>query len=641
MPDELPSALPRPVLILGGGIHGAAVARELVLNDIPVVLADTGDLAAGATSKSSRLIHGGLRYLEYGDVHLVRESLVERGKLLKLAAQFVRPLRLYVPVQFRWSGLLRSALGFFKLARTRIGRRLMGRTERRAPRGFWPVRIGLWMYDLFSWGDGLPKSRGMTVTPLDITSQVGSAGHPATTASGTAAKTATATDRHVAEATSTATASQQPRVDAARYRWMCAYSDAQMLYPERCVIALLTDAARTAKSKGLPFQVIPHATIRWQGSTIEITAGEKMPQETTPPVTQPKSTPPETTPPDARPVVTLQPHLVVNCSGAWGDLTLKGIDAAATPLFAGTKGSHIVTRHPGLKALLGGHGIYAETGDRRLAFVLPFGDAVLVGTTDERWSGPPDEAVASDEEIEYLLTVVATVFGLKLSRDDIESHYSGVRPLPRTADTSNAAISRDHSLAEHRLHGVPVVTLVGGKLTTFRSVAERIASRVLAMLHRPRIATTERRTLIGGEEFPDDPSRWPELWRQWAAESGTTVDEVAALWPLYGMQVKSILADVAAQPTGPVAGSPLTRRTVHWVIEHEWVTTLDDLIERRLMLVFAPRLSRATLHDLAESLVETGRLARDELPAAVDRTVERLQRHYGRTIVPEPVWTHS
>ena len=160
MSTESHSSSTSQVLILGGGIHGAAVARELVLNGISVILVDSGDLSAGATSKSSRLIHGGLRYLEYGDVRLVRESLLERGRLLKLAPQFVQPLRLFVPTRQRWSGLLRSALGFFKLARTRIGRRLMGRSERRAPRGFWPIRFGLWMYDLFSWGDGLPRKIG-------------------------------------------------------------------------------------------------------------------------------------------------------------------------------------------------------------------------------------------------------------------------------------------------------------------------------------------------------------------------------------------------------------------------------------------------------------------------------------------------
>ena len=161
--DGLPEPVVRPVLVLGGGIHGAAVARELALNGVPVVLIDANDLAAGATSKSSRLIHGGLRYLEYGDVRLVRESLIERQRLLRLAPHLVRPLRLFVPTTQRWSGLLRSVLGFFKLARTRLGRWLLSRSERKAPRGYWPVRIGLWMYDLFSWGDGLPGSRGRRV----------------------------------------------------------------------------------------------------------------------------------------------------------------------------------------------------------------------------------------------------------------------------------------------------------------------------------------------------------------------------------------------------------------------------------------------------------------------------------------------
>ena len=580
MPDEHPSALPRAILILGGGIHGAAVARELVLNGVSVVLADTGDLATGATSKSSRLIHGGLRYLEYGDVRLVRESLIERGKLLKLAPQFVRPLRLFVPTRQRWSGLLRSALGFFKLARTRLGRRMMGRSERRAPRGFWPVRIGLWMYDLFSWGDGLPKSRSRRLPTREPDS-------PA----------------HLA-------ADSHPQIDTTSYRWLCEYSDAQMCYPERCVIALLMDAEQTARERSVPFQIIPHATIRWQDSAIQITNS---------------SSPP----------ISIQPEMIVNCSGAWGDLTLKGIDPGTTPLFAGTKGSHFVTRHLQLKAMLGDQGVYAETGDRRLAFILPFGDAILVGTTDERWSGPPEQAIASDEELAYLLDVVDNVFGLQLTRADIESHYSGVRPLPRTTDISNAVISREHSLAEHRLHGIPILTLVGGKLTTFRSVARQVADRVLKRLGQTRIATTDHRTLIGGEDFPRDPANWPPLWQRWATDSDTTVDEVAALWPLYGMQTRTILAQVASEPRQLIADSPLTRRTVRWVIKHEWVSSLDDLIERRLMLIFAHTLSRSLLHDLAECLVESGHLSQDRLSSAIEATSARLRLHYGRNLIAE------
>jgi glycerol-3-phosphate dehydrogenase len=577
MTADLPLPSTIPVLILGSGIHGAAVARELVLNNVPVVVADTGDLAGGATSKSSRLIHGGLRYLEYGDVHLVRESLAERERLLKLAPQFVRPLRLFVPTNKRWSGLLRSGLGFFKLARTRLGRRVMGRSERRAPRGYWPIRMGLWMYDLFSWGDGLPKSRG-------------------------------AVAEHSSDANDSV-ASTQPRIDTTRFQWMCEYSDAQMRFPERCVIALLAEAESIAKERGLPFQIVPHAQIRWQDSTIQVADHQ------------------------GAVAVTLRPQMVINCSGAWGDLTLKGIDAATIPMFAGTKGSHLVTRNETLIQRLGDQGIYAETVDRRLAFILPFGDAVLVGTTDEEWSGPPDEAVASAEELQYLLNVVESVFGMTLSQSDVESHYSGVRPLPRSTDTNNAAVSRDHSLAEHHLHGVPVVTLVGGKLTTFRSVATQISDRVMKHLGRQREATTDRRPILGSVDFPSDPQAWPELWQHWAADFGTTVEEVAAMWPLFGMQSKAILRQVVGSERIPIADSPWSLRTVQWVIQHEWVTTLDDLIERRLMLIFAPVLTRAMLQDLAQCLVTTGRLGSTDTTQAIERSIQRLKQHYGRVVL--------
>jgi len=258
MPSTATSQPTQPVLILGGGIHGAAVARELALNGVPVVLVETNDLAAGATSKSSRLIHGGLRYLEYGDVGLVRESLIERRRLLDLAPHLVRPLRLFVPTNQRWSGLLRSALGFFKLARTRVGRWLLSRSERRAPRGYWPVRIGLWMYDLFSWGDGLPKSRGAR-----------SGGGRGSRRAGASHETENQNGSAGALPSRDATTSP-PAVDPQRYRWMSEYSDAQMLYPERCVFDLLADAEQAARERGTLFQVVPHAMVKWNGAAVRI-----------------------------------------------------------------------------------------------------------------------------------------------------------------------------------------------------------------------------------------------------------------------------------------------------------------------------------------------------------------------------------
>src|SRR5204862_5679925 len=133
----------RPVLILGGGINGAAVARELVLNGMPVWLVDAADLAFGATAYSSRLIHGGLRYLEFGEFSLVKESLDERSRLLRLAPHLVKPLRLFIPVQNAWGGLFEAGLKFLGLTRK-------GPTP--VHRGLRVVQIALWPYDWYSRG---------------------------------------------------------------------------------------------------------------------------------------------------------------------------------------------------------------------------------------------------------------------------------------------------------------------------------------------------------------------------------------------------------------------------------------------------------------------------------------------------------
>jgi len=146
----------RPVLILGAGVNGCAVARELVLNNVPVVLVDITDIATGATAKSSRLIHGGLRYLEYADFHLVSESLRERERQLTLAPQFVKPLRLHIPVRRRLGGLIQSAFRFTGLTRFSLGRKLAANLSPWSERGLYTVRFGLWLYDWLARSSLLP-----------------------------------------------------------------------------------------------------------------------------------------------------------------------------------------------------------------------------------------------------------------------------------------------------------------------------------------------------------------------------------------------------------------------------------------------------------------------------------------------------
>src|SRR5215510_7648199 len=176
----------RPILVLGGGINGAAVARELVLNGAGVWLVDTADLAFGATAYSSRLIHGGLRYLEFAEFSLVKESLAERGRLLTLAPHLVKPLRLFIPVRNSWGGLTEAAGKFLGLP---LG------SKKAVHRGLRVVQVGLWLYDRYARSDDLPDR------------SLHRPGEPGV-----------------------------PRVNPELARHLWAYSDAQITFPERMVI---------------------------------------------------------------------------------------------------------------------------------------------------------------------------------------------------------------------------------------------------------------------------------------------------------------------------------------------------------------------------------------------------------------------
>src|SRR5436190_21246071 len=325
-----------PVLILGAGINGAALARELALNGVDVVVVDQRDIAAGATAYSSRLIHGGLRYLEYGDFALVRESLEERTRLLRLAPQFVRPLRLFIPVRNRFGGFAAAA------------RRFLGMKDRPRPadantpmlRGLWTVRFVLWLYDRYASDPTLPKHESHRPSDADVVP-----------------------------------------VDSAKYRWVCSFSDAQVVYPERFTIALLRDGLQIAQAHGREFTVLTYHDVALKNCTATIRRAGQL-----------------------EIVREFEPSAIVNATGAWVDDTLGSLGVESKRLMGGTKGSHFVTSHAGLKALLAGRAIYTEASDGRPIFILPFVHGTLIGTTDEPYEGDPANAVATPRELEYLVT---------------------------------------------------------------------------------------------------------------------------------------------------------------------------------------------------------------------------------------------
>jgi glycerol-3-phosphate dehydrogenase len=544
-----------PVLILGAGINGAALARELALSGVPVVVVDTADLACGATAYSSRLIHGGLRYLEYGEFDLVRESLAERTRLLRLAPQFVRPLRLFIPVAGRFGGLgptLRRFIGW----ETKSDRR------RNQPRGLWLVRMGLRMYDAYARDPELPRY------------EVHALGAPSA-----------------------------PAVDSRAYRWLCAYWDAQIRFPERFVVALFEDTRRAAAERGSTFELWTYHQAKVEGAHVSIVN------------------------PGGETIKTFTPSAVINATGAWVDYALQLLAVPSRRMMGGTKGSHFFTHNDRLRMALGGEAIYAEASDGRPVFVLPFGDGVLIGTTDERFEGNPRDAVASPHELRYLVdTVNALIPTAQLTDSDVAFHYRGVRPLPAVESGRTAAITRRHWLEEHAGAPWPLYSIIGGKLTTCRSLAEGAAATLLKKLNRTLKKTSADRVLPGAEDFPRDDAARQALLKRWEQESGLAEEQIAAIWPLVGMELATYLKSDGSDDRESIAGTSLPRGFVRWVIAREWVTRLEDLVERRLLLMYEPRLSMTTLQELAELLAESRII---DQPLQLAATIARLQGFYG------------
>lgn len=534
------------VLIVGGGINGAGVLRDLAAQKVPAILAERSDFASGTSSAPSRLIHGGLRYLETGEFALVRESVEERNHLLLNAPHQVRPIPVWVPVLSWTGGAFSAGLRFLRLKRNP------------GAKGALVVRLGLWVFDRFGKvRRSMPHHRQISI----------------------------------AEARS-----RFPNLSK-RVRAVLEYYDARITSPERLTLEVAADAeADCPESMAVNYLEVTG----YRGDEVILTdrvTGEAL---------------------------HIRPSLVVNCAGAWVDCVDLSI-GVPDRLTGGTKGSHLVLDRPDLARQLDDAMLYFETSDFRACLIYRLdGGKVILGTTDLRWD-EADSARCDEDEIDYLFRVLEEVMpGANARREDIILTFTGVRPLPLSDASATGAISRDHCLRSFEPTAdrpFAVLTLVGGKWTTYRACAAQIADSVLSRIGGKRTINTLDLQIGGGAGLPSDSAARDGIIGQISAKTELSASDATALLFRYGMTALRI-ADSFIPPLERISSLPgYWQQEIMWLCRNERVEHLDDLVLRRTLIAFE---GLAT----TESLSELGHLA----GAALGWSPERIDAEIEHTI---------
>lgn len=320
--------------------------------------------------------------------------------------------------------------------------------------------------------------------------------------------------------------------------------------------------------------------------------------------------------------------VVVNTSGPWTDITNEalGVD---TRFMGGTKGSHIVLDHPELLEATRGREIFFEHSDGRIVLIYPLKGRVLVGTTDID-ADPREVPVCTEEEIDYFFDLIHHVFPtIDVSREQIVYSFSGIRPLPRHEDTAPGFVSRDYRIEVDEKGDVPLVSLVGGKWTTFRALGESLSDVVLGLLQRTRTVSTEGRAIGGGRGFP----RTPKARRLWIQENLPGAgDRAEKLLARYGTRAAQVWEFIEQDADSPLAGGELSTRELEWMVRNELVTRLEDVILRRTSIAFTGGADAEVLDEIAAALAPLLDWDRDRHDAEVEQTRLLLNERHGLSI---------
>ncbi|WP_313739902.1 glycerol-3-phosphate dehydrogenase [Pseudomonas sp.] len=485
------------VAVIGGGINGVGIAADAAGRGLKVFLCEKDDLAQHTSSASSKLIHGGLRYLEHYEFRLVREALAEREVLLAKAPHIVKPMRFVLP-------------------------------HRPHLRPAWMIRAGLFLYDHLGKRKRLGASRSLRFGP----------GYPLKPAITRGFEYA---DCWVDDARLVALNAMTAREHGADIRTRT-----------RCLSAQRVD--------GL-----------WQ---VELEHG------------------------DGR-RASIKARALVNAAGPWVAKFIKDDLQLTAPYgIRLIQGSHLI-----VPRLYEGEQAYIlQNEDQRIVFCIPYLDRfTLVGTTDREYSGDPAKVAITEAETDYLLNVVNAHFNHQITRSDIKHTFSGVRPLCNDESDNPSAVTRDYTLALSDEAGkAPLLSVFGGKLTTYRKLAESAMARLKPFFPQMGDSWTANSPLPGGEQMASVSALVEAILgkHDWLSA------DIAQRWAqTYGSRVWTLLEGVAGpEGLGQRIGGGLFAREVDYLCEHEWAVEADDILWRRskLGLLTTP----AEQQTLREYLVE-------------------------------------
>jgi len=327
--------------------------------------------------------------------------------------------------------------------------------------------------------------------------------------------------------------------------------------------------------------------------------------------------------------------VVINASGPWTDLTNLAL-GDPTDHMGGTKGSHIVLDHPALLAATGGRELFFENRDGRIVLIYPLKGRVLVGTTDLEHD-MADPTVCTEEEVDYFIDLIRQVLpGIEVNRSQIVYRFAGVRPLPGHGNIAPGFVSREYRIDAEQIQGgdATVLSLVGGKWTTFRASAEHLADRALELLAQPRRRSTKGVAIGGGRGFPMT-ERARRKWIDTHA-AGLSVDRVARLLDRYGTIAAEVIAAVVADDSdAPLSQLPTySTAEVRHIAGTEDVVHLDDLLMRRSSLAFTGEATLAVAREVAEAIAPV--LGWDEA-----RLAHETRHGLARVHAADPTWTDS